>query len=52
MDISKINKRTFEKEVLYYTPNHLFIEPQGKIFHPCDWTLQDFQIGRHLGKGK
>jgi len=23
-----------------------------KTFHPMDWALFDFEIGRHLGKGK
>lgn len=22
------------------------------MFHPCEWTLNDFEVGRHMGRGK
>ncbi len=45
--IERTNPITDNPEVLYYTP-----ATEGKLFHPCEWTINDFQIGRHLGKGK
>lgn len=36
---------------LYYMPKHM-INNDVKIFNPQDWTIKNFEIGRHIGKGK
>lgn len=49
LPIEYIDTVSNQRSVLYYTPklpNHI------KIFNPNDWCISDFQIGRHIGKGK
>jgi hypothetical protein len=36
--------------IIYYMPR-TFISSQ-KTFKPEEWSLDNFQIGRHIGKGK
>lgn len=31
---------------------HQLIEGKAKIFHPKEWSINNFQIGRHLSRGK
>lgn len=33
--------------------NYLILKnPNNGIFNPCDWSLENFEIGRPLGRGK
>lgn len=36
-----------KSKIFYYMP-----KVNSKIFEPQEWSIQDFQIGRHIGKGK
>lgn len=36
-----------KSKVIYYMP-----KVTSKIFEPKEWSIENFQIGRHIGKGK
>jgi hypothetical protein len=38
------------RSVLYYMPRAAM--DNTKVFRPEEWSLDRFQIGRHVGKGK
>lgn len=43
-----MNKQSFLKEKI----NNMQITKKKNIFLPKEWTLDDFEIGRPLGRGK
>lgn len=45
------NSLTSEDQLLYVTPKSC-LGPNDKLFHPQDWNLSMFDIGRPLGRGK
>jgi hypothetical protein len=49
LPIEYIDTVSNTRSVLYYTPR---LPSNLKAFNPNDWCISDFQIGRHIGKGK
>lgn len=45
------NQLTLENELLYMMPKVL-LGAQEKLFHPQDWSIGMFEIGRPLGSGQ
>ena len=44
------DEETNSRSILYYMPREYMNTHQ--IFRPEEWSLDRFQIGRHVGKGK
>jgi hypothetical protein len=44
------DEETNSRSILYYMPRDCM--NTHKVFRPEEWSLDRFQIGRHVGKGK
>jgi hypothetical protein len=44
------DEETNTNSILYYIPKTYLNVP--RLFQPDEWSISDFQVGRHIGKGK